>query len=118
MPRIPDELIERIKTEISIERLAERAGIERKKHGDNLVGFCPFHPDRNTPNLVITPAKNVFHCFACGAAGSVIDWVMRIEGVRIRAALDILLLEFFPMEARTLGVGVLPKCSTVPKLPS
>jgi DNA primase catalytic core len=118
MPRVPDELIERIKAEVLVETLARRAGVELKPHGENLVGFCVFHPDRNTPNLVITPAKNVYHCFACGAAGSPIDWVMQLEGVRVRAALEILLLEFFPLEARTLGIGTPPKKSTVPKLPA
>ena len=118
MPRIPDELIERIKAEVPVRTLAERAGVELKAHGENLVGLCCFHPDRKTPNLVITTSKNVFHCFACGAAGSVIDWTMKIEGVRIRAALEILILEFFPMEARELHIGSPPKRSTVPKLPS
>ncbi len=118
MPRYPDELIERIKSEVLVETLARRAGVELKQHGENLVGLCPFHVDRKTPNLVITPARNVFCCFACGAAGSPIDWVIRLEGVRIRVALEILLLEFFPIEARALGIGAPPKRSTVPKLPA
>ena len=118
MPRVPDELIERIKREVLVEALARRAGVELRPHGENLVGFCCFHPDRHTPNLVVTPSTNLFHCFACGAAGSPIDWVMRLEGVRIRAALEILLLEFFPLEARSLGIGAPPKKSTVPKLPA
>jgi hypothetical protein len=118
MPRIPDELIERIKAEVPVKTLAERAGVDLRSHGENLIGLCVFHPDRKTPNLVLTPAKNVFHCFACGASGSPIDWVMRMEGVRVRAAIEILLLEFFPSEARRLGIGAPPKRSTVPKLPS
>jgi len=77
MARVPDEEIERLKREVSLERLAEARGIQLTKRGADLVGLCIFHEDKNTPNFVITPDKNVFHCFACGAAGSVIDFVMR-----------------------------------------
>src|SRR5438874_1597348 len=118
MPRIRDELIERIKSEVPLERLAERAGIAMKRHGENLVGLCSFHDDRNTPNLVITPSKNVFHCFVCGAAGSPIDWMMKTENVPFRAAVEILLLDFFAPEARALNLGASPKRPTVPELPS
>ena len=118
MPRIPDELIERIKAEAPIERLVERAGVDLKHHGENLVGLCVFHPDK-TASLVLTPSKGLWHCMgACQTGGSVIDWVMKAEGVSFRAAVEILLLEFFPMEALSLGIGAPPKRSTVPKLPA
>jgi DNA primase len=61
MARIPDHEIERLKKEISVERLAEARGIQLTRHGADLVGKCPFHDDR-TPSLVITPAKNLWHC--------------------------------------------------------
>ena len=81
MPRIADELIERLKASISLARLAEARGVVLVKHGADLHGRCPFHEDK-TPSLVITPAKNLWHCLgACQAGGSVIDWVMRCEGV-------------------------------------
>jgi len=52
MARIPDEQVARLKTEVSIVRLVEAAGIELKKHGgSDRVGRCPFHDDR-TPSLV------------------------------------------------------------------
>ena len=82
MARIPDNEIERLKQEISLQRLAESAGIALKRHGADLVGLCPFHNDK-TPSLVITPKTNLWHCLgACQAGGSVIDWVMKVEGVR------------------------------------
>src|SRR5215472_9715270 len=43
MARLPDEVVERIKREISVERLAESCGVELKRHGADLVGLCPFH---------------------------------------------------------------------------
>jgi len=69
MARIPEEEIERLKREISVERLALAKGIKLKQHGENLVGLCPFHEDRE-PSLVITPSKNLWHCLgACQAGG-------------------------------------------------
>ncbi|MCE7956433.1 MAG: toprim domain-containing protein [Acidobacteria bacterium ACB2] len=115
MPRIPDELIERIKREVLVRTLAERAGVELRSHGENLLGRCLWHVDK-TPSLVLTPAKNLWHCMgACQAGGSPIDWVMKAEGVSFRAAVEILLAEFFPLEASRLSPV---KRSTVPKLPS
>ena len=46
MPRIPDVELERLKREVSLERLAEGAGIALKRHGADLLGLCPFHNDK------------------------------------------------------------------------
>jgi DNA primase catalytic core len=116
MPRIPEDLLSRIKEEIRVEDLARGRGIELKKVGENLVGFCPFHLDRNTPNLVVTPAKNVWHCFVCQTGGSPIDWTMKEKGVSVRHALEILVAEFFPLEAST--ALSIPKRNTVPQVSS
>jgi DNA primase len=90
MARVPEEEIERLRRDISLERLVEARGIKLTRTGANLVGLCPFHNDVNTPNLIVTPDKNVFHCFACQASGSVIDWVMKTEGVSFRHAVEVL----------------------------
>jgi len=90
MARIPEEEIERLKREISLERLAEARGVKLKRHGADLMGQCPFHDD-HTPSLVISPEKNLWHCLgACQAGGTVIDWVMRAEGVSFRHAVELL----------------------------
>ena len=90
MPRIPDAEIDRLKKEISLERLAENAGITLKRHGQDLLGLCPFHDDHE-PSLVISPAKNLWHCLgACQCGGSVIDWVMKLNGVSFRHAVELL----------------------------
>jgi DNA primase catalytic core len=90
MARIPDEVIERLKREVSLVRLVELAGIELRRQGKDLVGFCPFHEER-TPSLVISPEKNLWHCMgACQAGGSVIDWTMRREGVSFPHAVALL----------------------------
>lgn len=54
--RIPEHEIERLKEEVSLQRLVELAGVELKRQGKDLVGCCPFHDDR-TPSLVISPQK-------------------------------------------------------------
>jgi DNA primase catalytic core len=123
MARIPEEEIERLKREISLQRLAEAKGVKLKKHGENLLGLCPFHDDRN-PSLVITPSKNLWHCLgACQAGGSVIDWVMKAEGVSYRHALELLRadlpsLEAFPEKPRGRQKGKVTRKTTTPKLPT
>lgn len=90
MARIPDEDIERIKQEVSLQRLVEVRGIELKRHGADLLGLCPFHDDRE-PSLVVSPNKNLWHCLgACQSGGSVIDWVMKAQGVSFRHAVELL----------------------------
>src|SRR5512137_3158894 len=90
MARVPDVELERLKSQVSIQRLAEARGVVLKRHGADLLGLCPFHDDKE-PSLVISPAKNLWHCLgACQAGGSVIDWVMKAEGVSFRHAVELL----------------------------
>ena len=89
MARIPEYEIERLKREVSIERLVEASGIELKVSGKDLMGCCPFHADA-TASLVITPAKNLWHCFGCGLGGGPIDWVIKKNGVSFRHAVELL----------------------------
>ena len=110
MPRIPDTEIERLKNEVSVERLVEAAGVVLKKTGKDLGGRCPFHAD-DTASLIVTPAKNLWHCFGCGAGGGPIDWVMRLGGVSFRHAVE-QLREGLPSLAADEGAGVI-KRSTV-----
>ncbi len=89
MARIPDDELERLKQEVLIERLAAARGVELKRVGRDLRGRCPFHEDSD-PSLSVDAERNVFHCFGCGAKGSVVDWVMKAEGVSFRHAVEIL----------------------------
>jgi DNA primase catalytic core len=96
MARIPTEQIERLKQEVSLVSLVERQGIALKRHGTDYLGLCPFHDDKE-PSLVISPEKNLWHCLgACQTGGSVIDWVMKAEGVSFRQAVERLQAEHFP----------------------
>jgi DNA primase len=112
--RIPEAEIERLKAEVSLVSLAEAAGVTLRKTGSDFTGCCPFHED-GTPSLVISPGKNLWHCLgACQAGGSVIDWVMRAEGVSFRHAVE-LLRDGMPALS---PAGRAPGRSTVRKLAS
>ena len=115
MPYVPPEVKERIKREVSIQRLAEARGIKLTRSGKELIGLCPFHDDRN-PSLNIDPAKNVWSCKgACGEGGDVILWVMRAEGVSFHHALELLRRDHFSLAAGPIQPV---KQSTVRKLPA
>ena len=104
MARIPDSELDRLKTEVSLVRLIEARGIALVKQGKDLAARCPFHEEA-TPSLVVSPAKNLFHCFGCGAAGGPIDWVMKLDGVSFRRAVEVLRQEVGEAPAVALPAG-------------
>lgn len=114
MPRIPEAEIERLKDEVSVQRLVEASGVEIKRAGKDWLGRCPFHDDREA-SLVVTPAKNLWHCFGCQIGGGPIDWVIKSRGVSFRHAVE--LLKADPSLAVTTVDGEL-KHSKVRTLPS
>ena len=89
MARIPPEELERPKAEVSVERLVEASGVALKGAGKDRLGRCPFHEDREA-SLVVTPAKNLWHCFSCQIGGGPIDWMMKSRGVSFRHAVELL----------------------------
>lgn len=89
MARLPDEVINRIKQEVSLLRLVESQGYQVTRQGKDSVVRCPFHEEQ-TPSCIISPKTNLYHCFGCGAGGSVIDWVMKTQGVSFRFACELL----------------------------
>ncbi len=89
MARFTAELIGRIKAEVALVGLVESQGYALVRQGKDLAVCCPFHAEQ-TPSCVISPASNLFHCFGCGAGGSVIDWVMKTQGVSFRHAVELL----------------------------
>jgi len=90
MARIPDDQLAQLKKNVSILHVCAAHGIELKPHGTaDYVGRCPLpgHED-GQPSFVVTPRKNLFHCMGCDAAGSVIDLVMKLDGLTFREAVD------------------------------
>jgi DNA primase len=60
-----------------------------KRVGKYFRGVCPFHPDKS-PSFYVSPERQVYHCFGCGAGGSVINFVMQFEKVDFPEAVKIL----------------------------
>lgn len=56
------------------------ADVALKRAGREFQGLCPFHGEK-TPSFYVTPDKGFYHCFGCGAHGTVIDYVMRMHGM-------------------------------------
>jgi len=61
--------------------------IEVKKAGANFKANCPFHGEK-TPSFVISPSKQIFHCFGCGIGGDAIKFVMDYEKINYPEALE------------------------------
>jgi DNA primase len=70
-----------------VEFLSQYLAIKRR--GKNYVALCPFHPDKN-PSLNISREKGLFHCFGCGAGGTIYHFVMKIENVNFERAVEII----------------------------
>ena len=115
MARFTKTELEQLKNEVSVERLVESAGIVLKKSGKDKIGLCLFHAD-GEPSLVVTPAKNLWHCFSCQIGGGAIDWVMKLRGVSFRHAVELLKSDHAPSLAAS-SVGETPIKSTVRSLP-
>jgi DNA primase len=54
--------------------------IQLKKQGRNYFGLCPFHGE-NTPSFSVSPDKQIYYCFGCGAGGNVFSFLMEIDGL-------------------------------------
>lgn len=89
MARIAPEELERLKADVSVERLVEASGVSLRAVGKDRHGCCPFHDDREA-SLVVTPGKNLWHCFSCQIGGGPIDWMMKTRGVSFRHAVELL----------------------------
>ena len=98
MARLPEAVIEQIKRDISLLRLVEQQGYQPKRQGKDYAISCPFHKGDNTPSLIISPKSNLYHCFGCGAAGSVIDWVMKTQQRSFREAVAWLRNDCLPFD--------------------
>ncbi len=116
MSKIPESEIARIKSETDLIALIQSRGTTLKKQGINWTGLCPFHDDKETPNLIVTPSKGLFRCMAsqCGKTGNAIQFVQWHDGLSFRHAFELLANGGKAAFAQTNGKT---KKTTVPKLP-
>lgn len=114
MPRIEESEIGRVKRETDLLALVQSRGIALEKHGaKDWKGRCPFHGDKETPNLIVSPGKGLWHCMACGAAGNAIQFVQKHDGVSFRHAFELL----DKGGAAAFAARPLMKNATIPALP-
>jgi DNA primase len=80
--------IEEVRTRVDI---AEVIGthVPLKRAGRNLKGICPFHNEKS-PSFTVSQEKQLYHCFGCGAGGSVFDFVMKVRNYSFAEALEYL----------------------------
>jgi DNA primase len=98
MARFAQDKIEELRTRADIVEIIG-AQVRLKRAGRNYVGLCPFHNEK-TPSFSVNAERGFFHCFGCGAGGSVFDFIMRVEGLTFVETLESL--------ARRYGI-VLPE---------
>ncbi|HEX6549940.1 MAG TPA: CHC2 zinc finger domain-containing protein, partial [Gammaproteobacteria bacterium] len=77
MARIPPGFIEELLTRIDIVEVIDKR-VPLKKHGREFSACCPFHNEK-TPSFYVSPAKQFYHCFGCGAHGTAIGFLMDYE---------------------------------------
>jgi DNA primase catalytic core len=105
-----------LKRAVDLVALAQTRGVVLKKQGQEYVGRCPFHDD-HTPSFHISPTKHLFHCFGCGAAGSVVDFVMKQDGLSLQEAIDWLTRQTGGLVGRgTAGLKSIPSSEPTPPL--
>jgi len=83
---IPESFIEQLLERIDIvDVVGERVPL--KPAGHEFKACCPFH-DENTPSFYVSPQKQFYHCFGCGAHGTTIGFVMAFDGLEFPAAIE------------------------------
>ena len=77
MPRIPQAFIEELLSRADIVELIDKR-VPLKKQGREFAACCPFHNEKS-PSFFVSPVKQFYHCFGCGAHGTAISFLMEYE---------------------------------------
>ncbi|HVA83931.1 MAG TPA: DNA primase [Candidatus Binataceae bacterium] len=86
MALISEDKLEEVRTRADIVEVIG-AHVRLKRAGRNFVGLCPFHNEK-TPSFSVNSERGFFHCFGCGAGGTVFNFVMRTEGLSFPEAIE------------------------------
>ncbi|MBO4901587.1 MAG: DNA primase [Lachnospiraceae bacterium] len=86
--RYPDEVIEEVRLRNDIVDVIS-SYVHLKKQGSNYFGLCPFHNEKS-PSFSVSPSKQIFYCFGCGAGGNVFKFVQDYENYTFTEALKML----------------------------
>ncbi len=85
---IPEDKISEIKNAADIVDIISES-VALKKAGQNHIGLCPFHSEK-TPSFTVSPVKQIFHCFGCGAGGNIFRFLMKHQGLSFPEAVRML----------------------------
>ncbi len=85
--RIPDDTIQEIRDRVSIVEVIS-SYVSLKRAGRNHLGLCPFHHEK-TPSFTVSEERGLFHCFGCGAGGTVFTFLMRLERLEFPEAVEL-----------------------------
>ncbi|WP_051304930.1 DNA primase [Chitinilyticum litopenaei] len=85
MARIPESFIQDVLNRVDIVDVVEKY-LPLKKAGQNYQACCPFHKEKS-PSFTVSPSKQFYHCFGCGAHGTAIGFVMEYEGLNYPEAI-------------------------------
>src|SRR5690606_5118865 len=102
---IPDSFIQDLLTRVDIVDVVGQH-VALKKGGANLLGLCPFHTEKS-PSFTVSPTKQFYHCFGCGAHGTAIRFLMAYQGASFPEAVKSL--------AGTVGM-IVPETPRSPRL--
>lgn len=88
MAKIPQDIIERVRDSAEILDVVSQY-VDLKQRGNNYFGLCPFH-DEKTPSFSVAPAKQIYHCFGCGAGGNVYSFIMEYQKITFPEAIKVI----------------------------
>jgi DNA primase len=77
VPRLHPDTIEDVKSRVDIHDVVSDH-VVLKRQGKDFVGFCPFHDDKRNPSFTVSPSKQFYYCFSCGAGGNAIKFLMEV----------------------------------------
>ena len=83
---IPPTFLQDLLARVDIVEVVGRH-VQLKKNGANLSGLCPFHAEKS-PSFTVSPSKQFYHCFGCGANGNAISFLMEHTGAGFREAVE------------------------------
>lgn len=84
--RYSDDVIEEVRTKNDIVDIVSQY-VKLTRKGSSYFGLCPFHNEK-TPSFSVTPAKQMYYCFGCGAGGNVFNFIMEYENYTFGEALS------------------------------
>ena len=84
----PEDIVEEVRTKNDIVDIVS-GYVKLQKKGSNYFGLCPFHNEKS-PSFSVSPSKQMYYCFGCGAGGNAITFLMEYENYTFVEALKYL----------------------------